>query len=130
MGACIPGATTGMARAATRESGPNATMAVGSYPQGASPYGLLDMTGNVWEWTSSLWGTNSEAPQFAYPYQADDGRENLQADPSVLRVGRGGGWPDYQLMTRSAFRAAGRPDAHVNAIGFRTKVTPSGSQGG
>ena len=30
---------------------------VGSYPDGASPYGVLDMTGNVMEWTRSLWGT-------------------------------------------------------------------------
>ena len=43
------------------------TTPVGAYPKGASPFGVLDMAGNVWEWTSSKIAD--------YPYKADDGRQ-------------------------------------------------------
>ena len=49
-----------------RESGLHTTTPVGAYPAGSSPYGVLDLSGNVWEWTQSL--------QATYPYRADDGR--------------------------------------------------------
>jgi formylglycine-generating enzyme required for sulfatase activity len=94
------------------ESAPQQTTPVGSYPQGASPYGVEDMTGNVWEWCSSLFKP--------YPYDANDGRENLSAEGRrVLRGGsmlnnqeylfqcatRIGDLPDYWLLTRG-FRCA------------------------
>ncbi len=66
------------------------TTPVGSYPDGKSPYGLLDVAGNVWEWTSSLWGKDASKPEFGYPYDAKDGRENLSAPDTVPRVLRGG----------------------------------------
>jgi hypothetical protein len=56
------------------------TVAVGSYPEDASPYSLLDMSGNVWEWTSSL--------RQPYRYDAEDGREDALAEGA--RIGRGG----------------------------------------
>jgi len=58
------------------------TTPVGKYPKGASPYGCLDMAGNVWEWCSSMYKP--------YPYKADDGRENLTLDSE--RVLRGGSY--------------------------------------
>lgn len=56
------------------------TVPVGRYPKGRSPYGVLDMAGQVWEWTRST------ATQ--YPYNPKDGREDLSAP--YPRVARGG----------------------------------------
>jgi len=69
-------------RANVWESGPGVTTFVGTYVSGASPYGVLDMMGNVWEYCSSV--------MKSYPYQHDDGREDLQKRAS--RVIRGGAW--------------------------------------
>jgi len=54
---------------------------VGSFPKGASPYGLLDSAGNGWEWVSSGYRP--------YPYNSKDGREDLTKD--MVRTTRGGG---------------------------------------
>ncbi len=93
----------------SKEGGREDAMPVGAYPSGASPYGLMDMAGNVWEWTSSLHGR--------YPYRADDGRE----DPSSpdARVLRGGSWLDHADSARCAARRSYIPAYHSRIHGFR-----------
>ena len=70
------------------------TAPVGSFPQGASPYGAMDMAGNVWEWTSSLIQD--------YPYSATDGREDLTV--SGERSWRGGSWTNGYWWMRVTLR--------------------------
>ena len=82
------------------------TTPVGNYPAGASPYDVLDMAGNVWEWTGSLWGRDSHEPDFRYPYDPADGRENLVTPGRVCRVVRGGSF--YQPSRLRALRLSRR----------------------
>jgi formylglycine-generating enzyme required for sulfatase activity len=83
-------------RANTEDGGPGDTTPVGSYPGGVSLYGAQDMAGNVLEWTSTTFQP--------YPYQADDGREDL--GNQALKVMRGGAWGDSPRGARSACRYA------------------------
>lgn len=91
------------------EAGNGRTTPVDAFPAGASPYGVLDLVGNVWEWCSTLY-----AP---FPYCADDGRENPQADG--WRVLRGGSWYDTEWGTRAARRLSSNPDHASHNTGFR-----------
>jgi formylglycine-generating enzyme required for sulfatase activity len=78
-----------------------------------NPWGLHDMYGNVTEWTRSL--------HQAYPYRADDGRNDPQA--AGRRVVRGGSWRDRPHRARSAFRLAYQPYQRVFNVGFRIVVS-------
>jgi formylglycine-generating enzyme required for sulfatase activity len=85
-------------RCNTPENGINNTTPVAAYPDGASPYGLLDMVGNVWEWCATQLGKT-------YPY--DVGQDEwcgayLQGD--VNRAVRGGSFYDYSSYARCASR--------------------------
>src|SRR6185437_17051539 len=95
------------ARCNTRESGIGTTSPIGRYPNGESPYHVQDMTGNVWEWTSSLFQP--------YPYRKNDGRENINSTEN--RVLRGGSWDDNPLGTRAAFRGHLRWGVFSDAVG-------------
>lgn len=94
----------------TYDDGYSTTAPVGSYPAGASWVGAQDMSGNVWEWTSSQY--------WPYPYAADDGREGDVAlyDQGVLR---GGAWDNTRADVRASDRIGYPPANQVNNVGFR-----------
>ena len=99
------------------------TSAVGCYPAGLSPYGCEDMSGNVREWTRSLWGTSFMKPDFVYPYQPDDPkRENLDAGNETYRVVRGGSWDYPRGGARCASRLRLAPEFRLGTLGFRVVV--------
>jgi formylglycine-generating enzyme required for sulfatase activity len=111
----------------SEEGGKGNTTLVGTYSQGASPYGLLDMAGNVLEWTRSLWGEDWEEPSFKYPYDPADGREDLDAPGSVLRVLRGGSFYLSVKYARCAARIRLIPNYFGLSSGFRVLVAPGSS---
>jgi len=96
------------------------TTKVGNYPEGASPYGALDMAGNVWELVGSLYQP--------YPYDAGDGRENLNSTDA--RALRGGSWNYIDYEVRSARRGLIGPTKSDYYVGFRCALSenePAGS---
>jgi formylglycine-generating enzyme required for sulfatase activity len=110
-------------RANIYDSGIGHPTPVGIYPQGATPTGLLDMSGNLFEWTQSLWGKSSSEPDYKYPYDRMDGRESLDAANNNSRVVRGGSWTDFRRFVRCASRFGFTPDFFGNSLGFRV-VSP------
>jgi formylglycine-generating enzyme required for sulfatase activity len=86
---------------------------VGSFSQGASPYGLLDMAGNVWELTSSL--------DLLYPYTTNGERERL--DASGRRIARGGCYANPQGFARCACRFRFSPTVRTQFLGFRLALS-------
>ena len=91
-----------------RENSNSRTAPVGSRPNGASWVGAMDMSGNVREWVSSLYG--------AYPYNATD--ESV-SDNSNARVLRGGSWGDDLAGVRSVFRYGNIPAFRYFLVGLR-----------
>ena len=99
-------------RANYNETGIGGTSPVGCFPSGASSYGCLDVVGNVWEWCSSVGYTGA-----GYPYQGDDGREDLGRD--VVRARRGGSWLNSRRHARCAARYGYFPVDFNDNVGMR-----------
>lgn len=91
------------------------TAPVGSKPSGESWVGALDMSGNVYEWTSSL--------SLPYPYGSD--HENI-ADVASDRIIRGGSWITDPIPLRTSFRVSVSPDFQYNTVGFRCAMSLDG----
>jgi iron(II)-dependent oxidoreductase len=104
-----------------KPAGIEQTSAVGLFPAGASPYGLLDMAGNVWQWTRTRWGTKVRNPDFRYPYAADDGREDDAG--AAIPVLRGGSWYNDPAQGRCAYRYWNHPDDDDYDVGLRVALS-------
>jgi GTPase SAR1 family protein len=96
----------------TSETGIGQTSAVGIFPDGASPYGVLDMSGNVWEWCL----TDYENPA------KDASLETIRSNSS--RVLRGGGWALANNYARSAYRFCDQALDRDGFSGFRVCSSP------
>ncbi len=94
-------------------------------PAGDSPYGVRNMSGNVWEWTLSNWGRSGVVPEFSYPYDNSDGRENVLADREVRRIVRGGAYYYYSNCVTCTTRNFMFPETPHHGGGFRLVLTQS-----
>lgn len=86
--------------------------------ENVSPYGGVDMAGNVFEWTSTTIGNTEPWPsKYLYPYNQNDGREDPK--PETRRVSRGGSYSRSWIYCRNTFRFADMPSDRYSAQGFR-----------
>ena len=86
-------------------------VAVGSFP--ANPWGLYDMAGNVFEWTSDWYGS----------YASTAVTNPKGPDSGSMRSHRGGSWDYVAFYARSAFRGASTPSYAGNNVGFRSALS-------
>ena len=86
------------------------TAPAGSFPEGASPSGALDMAGNVREWTADWYGL----------YTTAAATNPLGPEAGTTRVIRGGGWNSFAAaFVRAAYRTGVRPSDSDDSVGFR-----------
>jgi len=94
----------------------SSTSPVGHFPNGISPYGALDMAGNVWEWVGDWFDSD---------YYKKSPDKNPQGPSSgESRVTRGGSWNNNERYTRSADRSRYSPDYTSGNLGFRCALSP------
>ena len=87
------------------------TAPVGNYPDGASPYGALDMVGNVWEWVADIYDED---------YYKEGPDENPQgATFGNYRIRRGGSWRNTQRLVRTTHRLWHNDWSRSDQVGFR-----------
>jgi formylglycine-generating enzyme required for sulfatase activity len=82
---------------------------VGSFPRGASPFGIEEMAGNVWEWCLDC----------LEPYQAKERTNPRGSLEGTQRIYRGGSWKSRIGSLRASTRNSNSPAYSANDIGFR-----------
>ncbi len=95
----------------SRESGLNRTSPVGIFPSGKSPWGCLDMAGNIWEWCEDWFGSDY--------YRKGPDKNPKGPSEGSNRVCRGGSWLSITTFCRTAFREYYEPVYRTNSLGFR-----------
>jgi formylglycine-generating enzyme required for sulfatase activity len=111
------------------DDGYGRTSPVGSYETGISPYGILDLAGNVAEWIADWYADEYYAYSPVHnplgPTEEDLNETNFTGHGvAKIKVIRGGSWADEDLLVAADIRKTNFPDYHNDALGFRCVTTP------
>lgn len=99
------------------------TAPVGAFPDGSSPYGVMDMAGNVWEWVWDWYDDDY--------YHRSPKRNPIRDSRGTYKVARGGGWDCHPWLLRSTGRAGCDPQRGNDTLGFRVALVYNpGGHGG
>ncbi len=96
-----------------RNVGPRGTVAIGTYPKGASPYGVLDLIGCVWQWCADAADEDADVEDEDPFVDPDDYDEDTE------RVTRGGGWNNLEWSLSATAKNGFPPTARFSNLGFR-----------
>lgn len=100
---------------------------VGAFPESDTPEGITDLSGNTWDWTSSAWGVRTQReetdPDYPYPYDPEDGREDPELPPEMARVARGGAWNGSPAGALSVNRNGQGARYRVDDVGLRVALS-------
>lgn len=114
-------------KANTNEENLGESVAVGLYPNGASCYTVMDLGGNIREWTTTrYWDENKN--KYSLPYMVADGREDLSRDDNVTRVLKGGAFNLDHFCSMCNYRTKNFPVDRHPYIGFRIVIHPKRSK--
>ncbi len=97
----------------SRFSNINTTTPVDKYPDGASFYGVMDMSGNVWEWCNDWYGSYMDSPS----------KNPAGPDVGIEKILRGGSWTNYPNYLRVTNRYRLIPDNSDHSKGFRCVIS-------
>lgn len=98
---------------------------VGCFPGHGLGGQFYDLSGNLWDWTRSLWGEKFDKPDFEYPYLNTLKQEDLDAPKNIRRVRRGGSFLSDEDFLRCAYRYRNNPSlVSLDFSGFRIVLSP------
>lgn len=94
---------------------------VGVFPEGDTSEDVMDLLGNVWEWTSSIFGADRDYPTYTVPRATgtEAAAEDPAAPPGLRRVARGGAWDSPRVVASSRVRDAVLPGGRDAGYGMR-----------
>lgn len=107
------------ANLAGKAGGKNALVPVGSYPQGASPEGALDLVGNAWEWTANDYGPY-KGSRYQSPYYEESYKTLRGASASYFGHFPGASYTEaLKKFARGGYRQPAPPEEGARDVGFR-----------